>query len=222
MITLSDNSSLPGRKVEPFVYRALADEPSPAADLPVEETVSPPPPGVSEEEVQRRELAAREQGRRETEAALRAELLQAIQAEREAIAAALQDFDRQKASYYQGIEKEIVELSLAIARKILQRECEIDPLLLSGVVRVALDRLDAETSVHLRVPAGSLTQWQSFFDSQRLLTRKPGLVPDPTLVPGQCRLETELGETDLGIDLQMQEVEQAFASLLARRSGADA
>lgn len=222
MIILSESSSAPTQKVEPFVYRTLADEPPAAAEVTDEDAPAPAPPGVPEEEVQRRELAAREQGRREAEAVLRAELQQAVQAEREAIAAAVLDFDRQKAAYYQGIENEIVQLSLAIARKILQRECEIDPLLLSGVVRVALDRLDADTSVHLRVPASSLHQWQNFFDSQRLLTRKPALVADAALAPGQCRLETELGETDLGIDLQMQEVEQAFASLLARRSGADA
>lgn len=221
MITLSDNSPAPARKIEPFVYRALEEEQPASVDATVE---APPvlPPGVPEEEVQRRELAAREQGRREAEAALRADLQQAIQAEREAIAAAIQDFDRQKDAYYRGIETEIVQLALAIARKILQRECEIDPLLLSGVVRVALDRLDAETNIELHVPAQSLPQWQNFLDSQRMLIRKPVLIADASLSSGQCRLETELGTTDLGIDLQMQEVEQAFASLLARRSGADA
>lgn len=222
MITLSDNPPAPARKIEPFVYRTLEDEPSAPVETAVEAPTPALPPGVPEEEVQRRELAAREQGRREAEAALRGELQQAIQAEREAIAAAVQDFDRQKGAYYRGIETEIVQLSLAIARKILQRECQVDPLLLAGVVRVALDRLDAETSIQLHVPAHSLEQWQSFFDAQHLLIRKPALVADASLSPGQCRLETELGSTDLGIDLQMQEVEQAFASLLARRSGADA
>ncbi len=221
MITLSDNSPAPARKIEPFVYRALEEEPPAAVDATIEATPTLPP-GVPEEEVQHRELAAREQGRREAEAALRADLQQAIQAEREAIAAAIQDFDRQKDAYYRGIETEIVQLVLAIARKILQRECEIDPLLLSGVVRVALDRLDAETNIELHVSAQSLPQWQNFLDSQRMLIRKPALIADASLSSGQCRLETELGTTDLGIDLQMQEVEQAFASLLARRSGADA
>jgi flagellar assembly protein FliH len=222
MIILSDSASAPAQKVEPFVYRTLVDEPPEPSDVVAEQAPPPPPPGIPEEEVQRREMAAREQGRREAEMALRTELQQAIQAEREAIAVAVQDFERQKIAYYRGIEQEIVQLSLAIARKILQRECDVDPLLLAGVVRVALDRLDADTTVHLRVPAGSLPQWQGFFDSQRMLTCKPVLVADASLTPGQCRLETELGATDLGIDLQMQEVEQAFASLLARRSGADA
>lgn len=222
MITLSDSSPAPAQKIEPFVYRTLQDEP-PAVEEPIAEEAPPPsPPGVPEDEVQRRELAAREQGRREAETALRAELQQTIQAERETIAVAVQEFERQKNAYYQGIEQEIVQLSLAIARKVLHRECEMDPLLLSGVVRVALDRLDAETTIRLHVPPPSMPQWQSFLDSQRLLTRKPELVADASMTPGQCRLETELGDTDLGIDVQMQEVEQAFASLLARRSGADA
>lgn len=221
MITSSESSPVTQRKVEPYVYRSLRDglhdAPEPAEPLP-----PPPPPGISEEEVQRRELLALERGRREVEARSRTELQQAVQAEREAISAAIQEFERQRAVYYQGIEKEIVQLSLAIARKVLQRESEIDPLLLSGVIRVALDRLSRETTVQLRVPHGDLPRWQHFFEAQRLLAVKPALVPDGSLATGQCRLETELGDTDLSVEVQMQEVEQAFASLLARRTGPDA
>src|SRR5690348_398482 len=108
MITLSDSSPAPAQKIEPFVYRTLQQDDPPAVEEPIAEEAPPPPPGVPEDEVQRRELAAREQGRREAETALRAELQQTIQAEREIIAAAVQEFERQKNAYYQGIEQEIV------------------------------------------------------------------------------------------------------------------
>ncbi len=44
----------------------------------------------------------------------------------------------------------MVRLALAIARKVLHREAQLDPLLLAGVVRVALDQMQAGSRVLLR------------------------------------------------------------------------
>ncbi len=41
----------------------------------------------------------------------------------------------------------MVRLALAIARKVLHREAQMDPLLLAGVVRVALDRCRRDAGV---------------------------------------------------------------------------
>ena len=40
---------------------------------------------------------------------------------------------------------------------------------------------------------------------------------DPTLGPGHCILETELGSTDLTLETQLKEIEQGFFDLLAQR-----
>ena len=44
-----------------------------------------------------------------------------------------------------------MQLALSIARKILHREAQLDPLLLAGIVRVALEKIDGATEVVLRV-----------------------------------------------------------------------
>ena len=65
------------------------------------------------------------------------------------LAETIQQFAEQRENYFQNVESEVVQLALSIARKILHREAQIDPLLLTGIVRVALDSLNEGTQVRL-------------------------------------------------------------------------
>ena len=170
------------------------------------------PPGLSEEEVN-----ARVQG-----ALAGAEARWAAQAdaEREAkqarMCAALESFAAERTRYFRRVETEVVHLSLAIARKILGREAELDPTLLSGLVRIALDRMGAGTAIRLRVAPGDLADWQrknAFADGRYVCE----LLPDTALEPGDCRVETDLGAAEFGLETQMQEVETGLLNILAQR-----
>jgi flagellar assembly protein FliH len=46
-----------------------------------------------------------------------------------------------------------------VAARILRREAQMDPLLLTGAVRVALGQLSGSTEVRLRVPPAELDLW---------------------------------------------------------------
>ena len=108
-------------------------------------------------------------------------------------------------------------LAVAIARKILHREAQVDPLLLAGVVRVGLDNVAAGTHVRLRVHPDQIQAWLSFFSQQPDLKSLPELIGDATLGLGHCLLETELGSTDLTLETQLKEIEQGFFDLLAQK-----
>ena len=45
--------------------------------------------------------------------------------------------------FLHAVEQEVVKLALAVAARILRREAQMDPLLLTGAVRVALGQLAA-------------------------------------------------------------------------------
>ena len=60
-------------------------------------------------------------------------------------------------SYLRAIEQEVVELALAVAARILRREAQMDPLLLTGAVRVALGQLSKTSQACLRVPETELS-----------------------------------------------------------------
>jgi flagellar assembly protein FliH len=137
--------------------------------------------------------------------------------QRETLALAIKGFVHEQETYFNRVEAEVVGLALAIARKILHREAQVDPLLLAGVVRVGLDKVAAGTHVRLRVHPDQVAVWKEFFAQQSDLRSVPELMGDTTLDLGHCRLETELGSTDLTLETQLKEIEQGFFDLLAQR-----
>jgi flagellar assembly protein FliH len=122
----------------------------------------------------------------------------------------LESFSIQQARYFETVEREVVKLALAIAARILRREAEMDPLLLSGAVRVALGQLSASAPARLRVPAADLELWRETIAHLPNLPVKPLVVASEDMSPGQCILETELGSVDLGISSQLSEIERGF------------
>ena len=106
--------------------------------------------------------SAREQGFRQGEAEARAAAERAVNEQRQAVSSALKEFAHQRADYFRRVESEVVRLALAIARKVLHREAQLDPLLLTGVVRVALDQMQAGTRVLVANLAGGGGGWRQF------------------------------------------------------------
>ena len=228
---LSD-SSLPPRAAEsnaqayvyptPLVPGTGAKAPAPGSASTLERLWSPDatasgPPPVTEEQIQAREARARKEGREEGIAQGRTEFEKRLAGEKQALAQTVREFAREREAYFQRVEGEVVGLAVAMARKILHREAQVDPLLLAGVVHVALDKLAAGTRVRLKVHPSQIPAWQSFFSQQPDLPAVPDLLGDANLGPGRCLLETELGSTDLTLESQLKEIEQGFFDLLAQR-----
>ena len=95
---------------------------------------------------------AREEGIREGEQRGGNRLEQEVAQQRAKIAEALSAFERERAEYYAKIEAEVVHLAVAIAAKILHREAQVDRMLLAALVKVALEKLQQNTRVLVRVP----------------------------------------------------------------------
>ena len=153
------------------------------------------------------------QGEANARAAFEASLAQA----RGAIQETLRQFAIQRDGYFQRVESDVVQLALSIARKILHRETQLDPLLLAGVVRVALESLNDGTQVRLRANPQEILFWRDYFGHAEGLSPAPELLGDPTLSVGCCVLETELGSTQISLETQLKEIEQGFLDLLEQR-----
>lgn len=160
---------------------------------------------------------ARDEGLREGEARARRDYEQALKREREAVKKSIQEFQRERDSYYQRVEAEVVQLALAIARKVLHREAQVDPLLLAGIVRVALRKLEIGTRVRVRVNPSEVTGWQKILAEVDDSGAVPEIEEDATVPPARCVLQTELGATELGIEPQLKEIENGLLDLLAKR-----
>ena len=122
----------------------------------------------------------------------------------------VENFNARCACYFECAEREVVKLALAVANRILRREAQMDPLLLSGAVRVALGQLAASTTVRLRVPAADLDLWRETIAHLPNLAVKPEVVAGDAMSLGECILESDLGSVNLGLESQLAEIDRAL------------
>lgn len=120
------------------------------------------------------------------------------------------NLDEARQQYLHEIEPEVVRLALGIAARILRREAQMDPLLLSGAVRVALGQLAASTRVRLKVPESDLALWTEAIALLPNPGTRPEVIAGEGMRLGDCIIETELGSVDLGVRAQLNEIERGF------------
>jgi flagellar assembly protein FliH len=173
--------------------------------------------GESESDPSALSAQARELGRRQGELESCTKFEEQLARERSAVAKALTDFSRERSAYYQKIEEEAVRLALSIARKILHREAQVDPLLLMGIVRVALERIEGATGVVLAVHPQRAAGWRDYLASRTDPGDLPEIVEDPAMGLEQCELRTSMGTAELGLEVQLKEIEHGLMDLLAAR-----
>lgn len=162
------------------------------------------------EETRRSFEAGRESGRLEGRQVEREGQLAAEKQRVQRGAELIEQFAQERDRYLRQVEHEVVELALAIAARILRREAQMDPLLLTGAVRVALGQLSGSTQVRVRVPLADLDLWTETLAILPNLQIKPQVLAAEGMRLGDCAIETEVGSVDLGIRAQLGEIERGF------------
>jgi flagellar biosynthesis/type III secretory pathway protein FliH len=152
----------------------------------------------------------REEGRRAEREALAPTAAAEAERHRRQTAERVESFACERERYLQAAEQEVVRLALAVAARILRREAQMDPLLLTGAVRVALGQVAATSEVRLRVPAKEADLWKETMALLPKLTVKPLVVADESMLLGECAIESKVGTVDLGIRSQLGEIERGF------------
>jgi len=171
---------------------------------------------ISEEELEERVQKVRLEAAALAEERLTKEFERRLEQERLRLAEAISSFQQERTDYYTHVEPEIVQLILAVARKILHREAHLDHMLLAALAKVAVESLQQRSHVVLRVAAESCADWREFF-AAHLSGTKIEILEDSQLGACDCVLETDLGMADIGIEAQLKEIERGFFDLLAKR-----
>ena len=103
-------------------------------------------------------------------------------------------------------ERQAVQLVLAIAERIVQREITLDRTLLLAIARVALDRLGEYGSATIRLHP----------DDYQAINAKPSIgdaavkvVADPSVSRGGCHVESDFGFMDVSPESQFRELARA-------------
>jgi flagellar assembly protein FliH len=163
----------------------------------------------SELEIARREMRTEARGEWELE------LEKKISEERISVSKICEGLLHERTKYFAGVEAEIVKLALAIAARVLHREATLDPLLLTAVVRVALEKVTQDSATILRVPMSAVEMWREVFGGGSESSLQ--VVGDERLGVGECVLDTNVGRVELGVNAQLEEIERGFFDLMQRR-----
>ncbi len=129
-----------------------------------------------------------------------------------------------RAELLQKTERQVVELALAIAGRVLRRELSIDRELLVAMARVALERLGENTSATIRLNPEdyAVIGTQTHLGDSAVVR----VVSDPLVSSGGCLVQSDFGLIDAGIDAQLGEMASALGVSVPvpvlRRSGREA
>jgi len=226
-LRLPERLMKPGSKSVSRLEFYPVDRPSPVAEILADGQVDDADIVLKETEAQSEEVQSQAEEmlvrieRARSEAAVEArvlweaELEERIAKERSQLQKFGDDFLQERMRYFAGVEGEVVRLALAIAARVLHREVKLDPLLLAGVVRVALEKVAKDSAVVLSVPVDELEMWQGVFVANRESAVR--VVGDERLGVGECVLETNVGRVELGVSAQLEEIERGFFDLIQQR-----
>ena len=193
----------------------FAVEERPHAPKPVEpkEAIAESTFVVDERAAQLRAMmdAARDEAADALRRELEAQMAGRLAEERLRVERVCAEFARDRQRYFAAAETQVVKLALAIARKVLSREVAADPMHLSAVVKAALGRVqDGSVSV-LRARAAEVENWRALLGGESVEVVADGRVEDVVL-------ETSVGRVELGVEVQMEEIERGFAEIEGRGS----
>lgn len=115
-------------------------------------------------------------------------------------------------------ERDVLQLAVKIAEKIINREIERDSTTLADIVRTALRHARQHETLTVRVNPADLPLVQQHQDRLDPAGRARFLdiISDPRVGHGGCIIESEAGTIDAQLDTQLRVLERA---LLARASG---
>jgi flagellar assembly protein FliH len=143
----------------------------------------------------------------------RAELLAKLESVGQSFVASLEELARFRREITARYERELLELSLGIARKIVQREVAERPELWLGMLRTAVRHAVDRERIVVRVPAtlaAFLREQSAALRAALDGVKEVEVVEDPALADGACVLESHFGEVDLGLDTQLDAVARAL------------
>jgi len=110
-------------------------------------------------------------------------------------------------------EKDVVQLAVQIAKRILHRELATDPNALSALARVVFDRMTRSEGYTVTVHPRFLEGVQAAVMGSS--ASRIRIEPDPSCSPGTFIVRSDEGTIDASLDVQLDEIARGLADRLA-------
>jgi flagellar assembly protein FliH len=183
-------------------FRALGT-PSPAAE-PAE--ARPAAAAVeADEAVQRAFQAGFDLGREETRGQ--------VESIGESFVKALEELAAFRSRLRERYERELLEVALGVARKVVQQELAERPAIWLGMIRAAVQRAVDRERITVRVPPGLVAFLEASLPELRATladVKELSVVEDPALGAAGCVIESRFGDIDIGLETQLDTCRRAL------------
>lgn len=176
--------------------------------------LGPPPIEISEEDLNQKISDAFNAGLKEGKELAERGLINVFRALR----ASSETIHNLRDKVFRESEDELINLVMLVARKVIINEIAQDRSILSAVVHNAISGLAAREEITVRINPDDYVLVTSGRDEllhNELLNERLQLKPDPSVAPGFCLVDTEMGTVDASLDSQM---DQIYRSLLEQRT----
>lgn len=168
-------------------------------------------------ELERQAAGARQEGFRDGEAAGFQRAAANLEPLMDRLARTVEEIAALRTRIRREAEADLVKLALAIARRILYREVHSDPEALLGLVKAALDKLDAREVQRLRLHPQDAAVVEGRLKRDRLPAHFE-VTPDAGLERGAAVFETARGTFDASMETQLEEIGRGLADRMVRRA----
>lgn len=211
-----------GVPLEPVVWRSVGSngELAAAREQDPPGAYSPPPPSESGgrrflSDAEQKMRATYQQGVQEGQASAQHEMSAQLEAMNLRMARSIEELSGLRQRYRHEAEEDVVGLALAIARRILHRELTVAPDALLGLVKAALDKIEAREVHRVRIRPEDAAMVKQFLEKMGLPQRVE-VISDPGLERGAVILDSSRGALDASVETQLAEIERGLADLVRR------
>ncbi len=166
-------------------------------------------------ELPRREDRARQAGYREGEQAGARAAAAELQPVVARLARTIEELTALRRRFRTEAERDIIKLTLAIAKRVLHREINMDPAAMLGLIRVALEQIDLRELHQVRLHPVDAPAVERHLASSGVPGRVQ-VIADPALERGAAIFETNRGNLDASISTQLEEISRGFGDMLER------
>ena len=125
------------------------------------------------------------------------------------LAQTLEDLAQLRRTMIRQTERQMAQIALTLARRVVARELSLEPDLIAAMAHVALERLGETAPATIRlnpddyaiVAAQRGSQWEG---------PQVTVVPDPSVARGGCLVESDFGLVDASLDAQFEELSRVL------------
>lgn len=117
----------------------------------------------------------------------------------------IEELGQLRTDIIQRTERQMVQLALSIARRIVQREISLDRSLLVAMARVAVERLGGHASATIRLHPDDYAAIVAGLSAESE-TPHVQVVADPAVQRGGCLVDSDFGFMDVSPDAQFDEL----------------